>query len=114
MDSNLKNSPVLYGRLASVYEQSAYERVKAEYRMSNVPPGSYEQRKEFERLNHVIDRLMDYYARAVATAGTDPKYAQLKYGWKEAVTQFYKFRNKGTTQGLDDFIAKVMNTPLPR
>jgi hypothetical protein len=69
---------------------------------------------EVEKLNQVVDRLIDYYARAVNAAGTDPKYARKKTEWSEHVTVFYKFRHNGTTDGLEDYIANVMNSPLPK
>jgi hypothetical protein len=113
-DSALKKDASVFARLADVYQLSVYEKVRQEYGRSNVPFESKQHRMEVEKLNQVVDRLIDYYARAVNAAGTDPKYARKKTEWREYVSVFYKFRHNGTTDGLEDYIANVMNSPLPK
>lgn len=65
------------------------------------------------RLNLVVDRVIDAYARAVAFSGTNPKYATKKTEWMDSLTQFYKYRHEGSDAGLKEYIAGIMNQPLP-
>ena len=60
-----------------------------------------------------IDRIIDAYARAIATAGTDPKAEQSRKEWLAQVTNYYKFRHDGSDAGLTEFIASSMQKPLP-
>jgi hypothetical protein len=57
--------------------------------------------------------MIDAYARAVALAGTDPQYKDIKARALEGVTGWYKFRNEQKTAGLDELIANVLSKPLP-
>lgn len=57
-----------------------------------------------------VDRAIDGYARAYKLAAKDPKrkdalYAKLK--------ELFAFRYDGKTEGIDPFVASVMNNPLP-
>lgn len=114
IDSTLKKDASVYSRLASVYQLSVYDKFSAAYRASNFIPGSDQQTAETEKLHKVVDHLIDYYARAVNAAGNDSKYTRIKSDWREALTVFYKYRHNGSTDGLEDFIVNVMNTPLPK
>src|SRR6185503_17979478 len=64
-------------------------------------------------INQIIDRMIDAYARAVALAAADPKFAQAKTGWNESLTTWYTYRNSDKTDGLDQVIAGVLAKPLP-
>jgi hypothetical protein len=57
--------------------------------------------------------MIDSYARAVSLAGNDPKYAQNRTAWLNALTPFWKFRHEDTDAGLTEFIATVLSKPLP-
>jgi hypothetical protein len=60
-----------------------------------------------------MDRIIDAYARAIATAGTDPKTEQSRKDWLTPLTNYYKFRHGGADTGLTEFIASSMQKPLP-
>src|ERR1051325_9408080 len=57
--------------------------------------------------------MIDAYARAVALAGTDPKFKDVKAGWNDSLTQWYKFRNNDKTEGMDQMVAGILSKPLP-
>jgi hypothetical protein len=59
-----------------------------------------------------IDRVVDALARAVAMANTEPKLAAKREFWMKDLTKLYKYRNGGPVTGLDDYIEKVLTTPL--
>jgi len=60
-----------------------------------------------------MDRIIDAYARAIATAGTDAKTQQSRTEWLTQMTTYYKFRNNGADTGLTEFIAASLQKPLP-
>ena len=57
--------------------------------------------------------IIDAYARAIATAGTDPKTEQSRKEWQQQLLNYYKFRNNGSDAGLAEFIAAAPKKPLP-
>ncbi|MBA3514210.1 MAG: hypothetical protein H0T77_07550 [Pyrinomonadaceae bacterium] len=66
-----------------------------------------------EKLNVIIDRMIDAYTRAVAAAGNDPANAQNKTQWSSKLSEFYKFRHQGSEVGLNDLIPGALAKPLP-
>jgi hypothetical protein len=60
-----------------------------------------------------MDRIIDAYARAIATAGTDAKTEQSRKEWLTQMTTYYKFRHDGNDTGLTEYIASVLQKPLP-
>lgn len=58
----------------------------------------------FARVNQVIDRVIDAYARSVALGNNSVK---------PALTNLYKQRHDGKEDGLNELIASVLNKPLP-
>ena len=60
-----------------------------------------------------MDRIIDGYARAIATAGIDPKTEQSRKEWTTALSNYYKFRHDGSDAGMTEFIAAALQKPLP-
>jgi len=60
-----------------------------------------------------MDRIVDAYARAIATAGTDPKTEQSRKEWLAQATNYYKFRHGGSDAGLTEMITNALQKPLP-
>jgi len=113
-ETPLKKSPYTYAYIAGAYETGPYakqsEAYKATYQGKDETP---ESKLALANINQLIDRMIDAYARAVALAGTDAKFAQAKTGWNESLTTWYKYRNSDKTDGLDQLIAGVLSKPLP-
>ena len=63
--------------------------------------------------HETLDRVIDAYARAVALAGSDPKYKDLKADAMGRLTDWYKFRHNKSDTGLNDMIASILSKPLP-
>jgi hypothetical protein len=113
-DSDLKKLPTLYYYLARAYETGPYAKLSAEYQKNFAgKPETPESKQAIDKLNQIIDRIVDAYARAVAAAGTDPQQAANKATWLTTLTNFYKFRHQDSDAGLTEFIASALTRPLP-
>ena len=114
-ETTLRRTPVIYSRLAACYVASEYDPLSKDYtaRFAGKDP-SDESRAALEKINGVVDHVVDAYARAVALSGDDPKYADAKRRWSDELTRFYKFRHDGSTEGLDALVAAAPSKPLPQ
>jgi hypothetical protein len=110
----LKKSPYTYAYIAGAYETGPYAKMSEEYKTKfSGKDETPESKLMLANINQLVDRMIDAYARAVALAGTDTKYATAKTGWNESLTQYYKFRNGDKTDGLDQMVAGILSKPLP-
>jgi tetratricopeptide (TPR) repeat protein len=113
-DSDIRKTASTYYFLAAAYESGPYKTMSAAYQTQFAnKPETPESKAALEKLSVVIDRIIDAYARAIATAGTDPKTEQSRREWLVQVTNYYKFRHDGSDAGLTDFIATSLQKPLP-
>lgn len=113
-ESDIKKTPSTYYFLAAAYESGPYKTMSADYQTRFAgKPESPESKAALEKLNVVIDRIVDAYARAIASAGTDPKTEQSRKEWLVQLTNYYKFRHDGSDAGLTDFITASLQKPLP-
>ena len=113
-ESEIKKVPVNYYRLAQAYQEGPYAKLSVSFQAKfGDKPETPESKQALEKLNQVIDVMIDAYGRSVALAGTDPQYAQLKTAWLTTLTSFYKFRHQDSDAGLTEYIAGVLSKPLP-
>ncbi len=113
-ESELKKLPATYYFLAAAYETGPYKTLSADYQKNFADkPETPEGKQAVEKLNQVIDRTIDAYARAVSAAGDDPKNAQNKTTWLNRLTVLYKFRHAESDAGLKELIASALSKPLP-
>jgi hypothetical protein len=113
-DSMLKKDPTIYVLIASAYEGGSYAKLSADYKARfEGQDETPESKLALENINQVIDRMIDAYARAVALAGTDAKYAAGKTEWMESLTTWYKYRHNQSDAGLNEMVASIMSKPLP-
>lgn len=113
-ETDLKKSASTYYFLAAAYETGPYKTMAAAYQTNFAGKDESPASKlALEKLNVIVDRMIDAYARAIAAAGNDPANAQNKAQWLAKVTDFYKFRNNGSDTGLNELIAGVLSKPLP-
>lgn len=112
-DGFIKKLPLTYNALGEAYEKGPYAKLSADYKAAyGGKDETPESKLALENINQVVDRIIDAYARAVALAGSDPKYATKKAEAMEALTDMYKFRNKSDS-GLNELIAGILSKPLP-
>jgi hypothetical protein len=113
-ESEIKKTPSTYYFLAVGYESGPYKTLSTAYQNTYAnKPETPESKAALEKLNVMMDRIVDAYARAIAAAGTDPKTEQSRKDWLAQMSNYYKFRHGGTDTGLTEFIAAALSRPLP-
>lgn len=113
-DSDINKTPSTYYFLAAAYESGPYKTLSTAYQTQYAgKPETPESKAALEKLNTVMDRIIDAYARAIKTAGADAKTEQSRKEWLTQMTTYYKFRHEGSDAGLTEFIAAAMQKPLP-
>jgi len=113
-ESDIKKTPSTYYFLAVAYESGPYKTLSSSYQKDFADkPETPASKAALEKLNVLMDRIIDAYARAIASAGTDPQTAQSRKEWTAQLTTYYKFRNNGADTGLQDFINNSLKKPLP-
>jgi tetratricopeptide (TPR) repeat protein len=113
-ESDIKKTPSTYYFLAVAYESGPYKTLSTAYQNTYAnKPETPESKAALEKLNVVMDRIVDAYARAIAAAGTDPKTEASRKDWLARMTNYYKFRHDGADTGINEFIAAALNKPLP-
>jgi tetratricopeptide (TPR) repeat protein len=113
-DSDIRKTPSTYYFLAVAYESGPYKTQSTSYQTVYAnKPETPESKAALEKLNVLMDRIVDAYARAIATAGTDPKTEQSRKDWLAQMTNYYKFRNGGSDAGVNEFIKSVLQKPVP-
>jgi tetratricopeptide (TPR) repeat protein len=113
-DSEIKKTPSTYYFLAAAYESGPYKTMSTSYQTEFAnKPETPASKAALEKLNVLMDRIIDSYARAIAAAGTDPKTEQSRKEWTAALSNYYKFRHDGSEAGMTEFIAAALQKPLP-
>ena len=114
LESDIKKTPSTYYFLAVAYETGPYKSQSAAYQTQyGNKTETPESKAALEKISVLIDRMVDAYARAIATAGTDPKTEVSRKEWLEHVKPLYKFRHADSEAGLPEYIASVLSKPLP-
>jgi tetratricopeptide (TPR) repeat protein len=113
-ESDIRKTPSTYYFLAAAYENGPYKVMSESYQAGHAnKPETPEGKVALEKLNTVMDRIIDAYARAIALAGPDPKTEKTRKEWLEQMTTYYKFRNNGSEAGIKEFIDAALQKPLP-
>jgi hypothetical protein len=113
-ESEIRRTPSTYYFLAVAYEAGPYKTLSTAYQTKYAnQPETPESKAALEKLNVIMDRIVDAYARAINVAGTDPKTEQSRKEWLTQASNYYKFRHGGSDAGLTEFIASAMQKPLP-
>ena len=113
-DSEIKKNPRTFYALAAAYESGPYKTQSAAFQTTyGDKPETPASKAALEKVNVLIDRIVDAYARAISLAGSDPNMAQSKKDWTVPLTNYYKFRHDGTETGLPEYIASILSKPLP-
>jgi hypothetical protein len=114
LDGAVKQTPVIYSRLAAAYVTGRYEPLSKEFGVRfGGKEATPESKAALEEINAAVDRIMDAYARAVALSGAERQYAEARARWMQELTRFYKFRNNDSVEGLEAYIAGATAKPLP-
>ena len=110
----IKDTPVIYSRLAAAYVAGRYEPQSKEFEARfGGKEATAESKAALEEINSTVDLITDAYARAVALSGAEAQYREARARWMQELTRFYKFRNNDSTEGLEAYIAGATAKPLP-
>jgi hypothetical protein len=113
-ESDIRRTASTYYFLAVAYEAGPYKTMSTAYQTNFAnKPETPESKAALEKLGVVMDRIVDAYARAIATAGTDPKTEQSRKEWLTQASNYYKFRHGGSDVGLSEMIQNALQKPLP-
>jgi hypothetical protein len=113
-DSEIKRTPSTYYFLAAAYESGPYKALSTAYQAEFAnKPETPQSKAALDKLNVVMDRISDAYARAIALAGTDPKTEAQRRDWTAKLSTYYKFRHNDSEAGMPEFIAASLQKPLP-
>jgi len=111
-ETPLKKEPFTYAYIGGAYETGPYAKLSDQYKVFSGKDETPESKLLLANINQIVDRMIDAYARAVALAGTDAKYAEPKKAWTLTLTDWYKYRNKSDA-GMTEMVASVLSKPLP-
>ncbi|MFS8086338.1 MAG: hypothetical protein ACMG6H_11970 [Acidobacteriota bacterium] len=115
IESDRKSATSTYYYLALAYQNGPYKQLSEDFsKRFGSQPESAESKAALERVNLVLDKIIDAYARAVALAGSQPQHQNAKTQWMARLTELYKFRHAGSDVGLNELIAGVLSKPLPQ
>lgn len=113
-ESAIKKTPSTFYFLAIAYESGPYKTLSSAYQAQFADkPETPASKAALEKLNEVMDRIVDAYARAIAIAGADPKTEATRKEWMAQMSTYYKFRHGGSDAGMTEFIAAAPQKPLP-
>ncbi|HYE64389.1 MAG TPA: hypothetical protein VD966_02330, partial [Pyrinomonadaceae bacterium] len=96
------SDPFAYVFLGSMLNEE-YQKMVEQYR--NTPAGAA-QNELLQKINAQLDQVIDAYAHAVALSEGRPEYQKLREELMQDLENYYKFRHKGSTEGLQQLINK--------
>lgn len=104
--------PTTYQFLASAYIDGEFKRLAADYKQRcEGQEATPECDALFARVNNVLDRAIDAYARAAALQKDQAKRKDVM----NSLTALYKSRHSESTEAqLQEYINNVMSRPLPK
>lgn len=100
------NDPVVYAILGQMKDEE-YAAMAAKYQA--MPDGA-EKQAMLQTVHDQMDKMIAYYAQAMALAGDKPEFVQLKTQLKPGLEEYYKFRHNGSLEGLQQLIDKYKAT----
>jgi len=113
-ESDIKKNPRTFYALAAAYESGPYKVQSAAFQTAfGDKPETPASKAALEKINVLIDRIVDAYARAIALANADPAMEASRKEWMTPFTNYYKFRHEGSDAGLTEFVASALSRPLP-
>ena len=109
-ESQVKNTAYPFSVIAFLYEKK-YEVAAKDFTAKHGSKTREDDamKADAEKLDKVVDRMLDAYARAIKVAEVDKN--SNKDTWMQRFTQVYQYRKKSDA-GLTDYIANILSTPL--
>lgn len=119
-EGSAKKDPYTYVIMYQVYAKTDYNKLKTDFEANCKTPEQLngQQCKDLgDKINQVVDHMIDALARAVSYSNTSPnaaQYAQSRTDWMNDLTGFYKYRNNNSDTGLKELLASITTRPLPK
>ncbi|HJQ35466.1 MAG TPA: hypothetical protein VJ866_25160 [Pyrinomonadaceae bacterium] len=112
-NSSFAKEPSTYQLLGVAYYNGELKRLAAEYKdKCENKEATPECDQLLTKVNAVLDRVIDAYARAVALSNGKAQYADLNGKAKTLLTTLYKQRHDNSDAGLNELIANVLSKPV--
>lgn len=103
--------PTTYQFLASAYYDGEFKKLANDYKTKcEGQEATPECDALFAKVNNVLDRVIDAYARAAALQKDQAKRKEVM----NSLTALYKSRHNDSEEGLQEYINTVMSRPLPK
>lgn len=115
-NSAVKNFPVIYQTIGASYFDEAKRLSNESVTLIKAANNTETEQSKaaYALAKGNADRAIDAYARAYKIAGSNPATKkEYKDGLYRVIQDLYKFRYDGKIDGIDAFVASVMNTPMP-
>ncbi|MDT5061218.1 MAG: hypothetical protein QOH63_1677 [Acidobacteriota bacterium] len=119
-EGSAKKDPNTYAIIYVAYAKTDYNKLKTDYDTNCKTPEQLngQQCKDLgDKINIVVDHMIDALARAVSYSNSSPnaaQYAQNRTDWMNELTGFYKYRNNNSDTGLKELLAGITSRPLPK
>ncbi len=111
-DSPYRTDPLAYLRLGGAVLKE-FAQLSTEYNEKfGGKQSSPEQAAMLKRINHMVEQIIDSYARAVAL-NNKPEQKDAREKILAQLTALYKNVHNGSDAGLDELIATVLTKPIP-
>jgi hypothetical protein len=101
------NDPTTFALLGMVINND-YLKAATNYKAM---PENAEKAASLKRLEGLIDQIIDAYAHAVALSAGKPEHQAMMQQLTTDLTDYYKFRNHNSTEGLQQLIDKYKPKP---
>lgn len=112
--SSYSKEPSTFQILGASYYNGEFKKLAAEYKEKYEGKDETPESKAlFDRINFVLDRVIDAYARTVALSNGKAQYAVINNAVKPALTTLYKQRHENSDAGLQELVNNVLSKPLP-
>lgn len=98
--------PAVYLVLSDLANQE-YQKLATEYRATE----GAEQEAVFKKVEAQLDKVIELYAQALAHIDGNAQYQQAKPQLMQDLESYYKFRHKGSTDGMQQLIDKYKTKP---
>ncbi|HEX5707224.1 MAG TPA: hypothetical protein VFX96_08010 [Pyrinomonadaceae bacterium] len=109
----VKKDASTYNLLAAAYQNAEYAPLEQDYRANCAGKDLTDEcQLKLDKMNLVVDRMIDALARAVALADANAATKAKKAAWMTQLENLYKFRHEGKTDGLPELIANIQSKPL--
>jgi hypothetical protein len=109
-----KREPSIYYYFGRAIMKGDYQRLVAEFKQKyEGKPETPDAKALLERINQLVGRIVDAYARAVALS-IKPEQQASRDEILRTLTPIYKALHNNSDAGLNDLIANVLSKPMPQ